>query len=132
MLKKVSFLVAVVMVVTMLFATFPAFAEAAEEAEYVRFTAEGNDPYASFSFSKDGNNSKIDPDTVVWAAIRYKTGSQYDSTGVEYTAQFYISPAAEPCVPIHYNFSGNWETAIIDLTSVSTDTELESKCDSTF
>jgi hypothetical protein len=132
MLKKVSFLVAVVMVVTMLFATFPAFAEPAEEAEYVRFTAEGNDPYANFSFSKEGNNSKIDPDTVLWAAIRYKTGSQYDSTGVEYTAQFYISPAAEPCIPIRYNFSGSWETAIIDMKSVSAVTELESKWDSTF
>ena len=131
MLKKVSFLVAVVMVVTMLFATFPAFAEPAEEAEYVRFTAEGNDPYANFSFSKEGNNFKIDPDTVLWAAIRYKTGSQYDSTGVEYTAQFYINPAAEPCIPIHYNFSGTWETAIIDMKSVSEVTEMESKWDST-
>ncbi len=132
MLKKVSFLVAVVMVVTMLFAAFPAIAEEAGEADYVRFTAKGNDPYATFSFSKAGNNTQIDPDKVTWAAIRYKTGSQYDSTGVEYTAQFYITPAAEPCVPVKYTFSGNWETAVIDLTSVSTVTELESKWESTF
>ncbi len=132
MFKKAAFLVAVVMVITMLFAAFPATAAEAGEAEFVRFTAGGNDPYATFSFSMDGNHDRIDPDTVTWAAIRYKTGSQYDSTGVEYTAQFYISPAAEPCVPIRYNFSGNWETAIIDLTSVSDVTDLDSKWDGTF
>ncbi|MBQ2306116.1 MAG: PT domain-containing protein [Clostridia bacterium] len=125
MLKKFSFAVAVVMVVTMLFASLPAFA-AEETFKCVRFTAQGNDPYASFTFSSAGKNDRINPDTVTWAAIRYKTGSQYDSTGVEYTAQFYINPAAEPCVPIRYNFTGNWETAIIDLTSVSESTELDS------
>ena len=131
MLKKVSLFVAAVMIITTLFAGIPMNAEEAGEAEYVRFTAQGNDPYATFSFSKDGNNDRIDPDTVTWAAIRYKTGSQYDSTGVEYTAQFYINPAAEPCIPVKYNFSGNWETAVIDMTSVSESTSLESKWDST-
>ena len=126
MLKKVSILVAVILAVTMLLSAVPAFAAEAEEEQYVRFTATGNDPYAIFSYSSEGNNKKIDPDTVTWAAIRYKTGSQYDSTGVEYTAQFYISPAAEPCIPIRYNFSGKWETAIVDMTSVSTVTELDS------
>ena len=90
----------------------------------------GNDPYAFFSFSAAGNHNWIDPDTVTWAAIRYRTASQYDSTGVEYTAQFYVNPAQEPCVPISYIFSENWETAIIDMTSVSSVTELESKWNS--
>lgn len=129
MLKKLSLLVAAVMIVTMLFAALPAFAEE-EVFDYVRFTAEGNDPYASFAFSNEGNNTDIDPDTVTWAAIRYRTGSQYDSTGVEYTGQFYISPAAEPCIPFKYNFSGNWETVIVDLTTVSEATYLDSKWDS--
>ena len=95
MLKKLSFLVAAVMIVTMLFAALPAFAEE-EVFDYVRFTAEDNDPYATFAFSNEGNNTEIDPDTVTWAAIRYRTGSQYDSTGVEYTGQFYISPRRNP------------------------------------
>lgn len=132
MLRKASFLVVAVMLVTLLFASFPVAADEAEETEYVRFTALGNDPYATFTFSKAGNNTMIDPDTVTWAAIRYKTGSQYDSTGVEYTAQFYISPAAEPHVPIRYEFTGKWETAIIDLTAVSAATELESRWNSDF
>ena len=130
MLKKVTFLVAVVMVAAMLFAAIPATADEAGEAEFVRFTALGNDPYATFSFSQEGNNDRIDPDTVKWAALRYRTGSQYDSTGVEYTAQFYVSPAAEPCIPVRYTFSGKWETAIIDMTSVTSVTELDSKWDS--
>ena len=129
MLKKVSFFVAAVMVVTMLFAALPAFAEEEEVFDYVRFTALGNDPYATFTFSNEGNNTEIDPDTVTWAAIRYRTASQYDSTGVEYTAQFYICPAAEPCIPIKYNFSGNWETAIVDMTAVTDVTYLDSKWD---
>ena len=127
MLKKLSILVAAVIAITMLFSAMPAFAAEAEETDYVRFTALGNDPYATFTYSKEGNNSRIDPDKVTWAALRYKTGSQYDSSGFEYTGQFYISPAAEPCIPIKYNHTGKWETAIIDMTSVSEATSLESK-----
>lgn len=126
MFKKISFLVAVVMVVTMLLSAIPGFAAEAGEAEYVRFTAQGNDPYGTFIFSSAGNNNKIDPDTVTWAALRYRSGSQYDSSGAEYTAQFYVSPAAEPCIPVRYNHTGKWETAIIDMTAVSSVTELES------
>ena len=129
MFKKFSIFVAIVMVITMIGASFTAFADE-EEFNCVRFTALGNDPYSTFTFSNEGNNKRIDPDTVTWAAIRYKTGSQYDSTGVEYTAQFYICPAAEPCIPVRYNFSGNWETAIVDMTSVSSVTELDSKWNS--
>ncbi len=130
MLKKMSLLVAAVMIVTVMFAALPAFADEAEIFEYVRFIAEDNDPYATFYFSNEGNNTEIDPDTVTWAAIRYRTGPQYDSTGVEYTAQFYINPATEPCIPVKYNFTGNWETVVVDMTTVNESTYLDSKWDS--
>ena len=53
MLKKVSILVAVILAVTMLLSAVPAFAAEAEEEQYVRFTATGNDPYATFSYSSE-------------------------------------------------------------------------------
>ncbi|MBO4326416.1 MAG: hypothetical protein J5950_04015 [Clostridia bacterium] len=101
------------------------------ELEYVHFIATGNDPYGSFHYVLDGDNTTIDPDEVVWAAIRYRTVSQYDSTGVEFKGQLYVVPPAEPCIPVTYVFSGEWETAIVDLTSVSANTELDSIWDST-
>ena len=108
--------------------------EASEDEVFqcVRFTALGEDPHACFQFSSAGNNDMIDPDNVTWAAIRYKTGSQYDSSGVEYIAQFYIVPSTRPFIPVTYNFTGDWETVIVDMTSVSSITELESKWNSDY
>ncbi len=99
------------------------------DLEYVRFVATGNDPYGTFHFKLDGENTTIDPDYVVWAAIRYRTVSQYDTSGTEFTAQFYVMPEREPCVPIRYNFTGQWETAIVDLTQVSEKTDFDSLWD---
>lgn len=101
-----------------------------DEADYVRFTATGNDPYATFKFSSEGKHANIDPDTVKWAAIRYRTISEVDNTGVPFKGQLYVSPAAEPFVPITYNFSKNWETAIIDCSAVAQSTTLDSIWDS--
>ena len=130
MLKKLSLLVAIVMLVSLLVPALSAVADDAEEANFVRFTALGNDPYATFKFSAAGKNATIDPDKVVWAAIRYRTISQFDTTGVEYKAQFYVSPAAEPYVPITYKHTQKWETAIVDLTAVAESTDLDSKWNS--
>ena len=41
--------------------------------------ASGNDPYATFTFH-DGKS--IDPDTCKWAAIKYRTITEKDNTGV--------------------------------------------------
>jgi len=101
-----------------------------EELEYVSFFALGNDPYATFAFSKDGKNDEIDPDTVTWAAIRYRTVTKEDNNGNPLTGQFYISPAAEPFVPIVWNHTEKWETVIVDMTSVREGTELVSKWNS--
>ena len=103
-----------------------------EYYDYVTFTATGDDPYAVFKFSSTGNNKKIDPDSVTWAAIRYRTVSKTDSDGEYYTGQLYIMPFLEPCIPIEYKFSGNWETAVIDLLEVNDFTALDSKWNSEF
>ena len=97
-----------------------------EERDYVRFTATGNDPYANFEFTSTGNNSEIDPDIVKWASIRYRVNNPTDTTGVNYTGQFYALPEAEPCVPIIWDVSEGWHTIVVDLTSVSKSTTLES------
>ena len=89
------------------------------ETEYVRLTGDGFDPYATFAFSEKGANAWIDPDTVTWAAIRYRMGARYNETNVEYIAQVYVSPAAEPFVPVHYRFTDGWDTLIVDMTSVA-------------
>ncbi|MBR4979492.1 MAG: hypothetical protein IKX77_02960, partial [Clostridia bacterium] len=75
-----------------------------------------NDPYANFSFH-DGK--AIDPDTVKWAKIKYRTITKTDNTGVELIGQFYVNPAAEPFIPVKYNHTQKWETLVVDLTSVS-------------
>ncbi|MBQ7446061.1 MAG: hypothetical protein IJS71_09045 [Clostridia bacterium] len=106
------------------------FAEAAEEPEFTRFTATGNDPYATFKFSDAGKNVQIDPDTCVWAAIKYRTISEKDNTGVPFKGQLYITPAAEPFVPITYTFSKNWEIAIIDCLATGENATVDSKWDS--
>ena len=72
------------------------------DPEYVRFIGGGFDPYASFEFSSNGQNDEIDPDAVRWAAIRHRTSARYNENNVEYIAQFYVIPAAEPFIPAHY------------------------------
>ena len=54
-----------------------------------------------------------------------------NNTGVQLIGQFYISPAVEPFVPIKYNHTKQWETLVVDLTSVSQKTSLESAWNST-
>ena len=132
MKRKIALLTAIVMCVVFMLASVPAFAEEEkqEDMQYARFIALGNDPYATFKFSESGKNKNIDPDTVVWAAIRYRTESQYDSTGIEYKAQFYVNPAAEPYVPVTYKFTKNWETTVVDCTATSESTDLDSKWNS--
>ncbi len=131
MKKKIALFTAFVLLATVVFSAMPfTFAEEADPAEYARFTAKGNDPYGTLRFSSKGKNTSINPDTVTWAAIRYRTDAQYDSTGVEYTGQFYISPASEPCIPIKYTFSNKWETTVVDMTSVNESTYLDSKWES--
>lgn len=108
----------------------PAPEEELVELEYVRFTATGDDPYGTFHLMDNGDDTTIDPDEVVWAAIRYRTITQFDTAGAELYGQFYVVPPAEPHVPIKYVHSGQWETAIVDLTSVNENTELDSIWDS--
>ena len=132
MKRKIALFTAVIMCAVLMLSALPVFAAESDEdpAVFARFVAEGNDPYGTLRFSSAGKNSTIDPDTVTWAAIRYRTEAQYDDTGVEYTGQFYISPAAEPCIPIKYEFTKKWETAVVDMTSVNESTSLDSKWDS--
>ncbi|MBO4423444.1 MAG: hypothetical protein J5879_08385 [Clostridia bacterium] len=101
-------------------------ANAAGTFKYAHITASGNDPYATFTFSSEGAHTEIDPETVKWAAIKYRTVTEKDNTGVQLKGQLYVNPAAEPFIPIVYNHTQKWETAIVDLTSVSTKTSLAS------
>ena len=104
---------------------------AADDFPYARITASGNDPHGTFNFSPDGKNDSIDPDTVKWASIKYRTITETDSTGVQLIGQFYIVPAMEPFVPIRYEHTQQWEITVVDLTSVSEKTSLSSVWNST-
>ncbi|MBR4255787.1 MAG: hypothetical protein IKQ18_01385, partial [Clostridia bacterium] len=106
-------------------------ANAAEEFDYVHIVASGNDPYATIRFNSNGKNTTIDPDTVKWAVIKYRTVTEKDNTGVQLIGQFYILSAAEPFIPIKYNHTRQWETLVIDMTSVSEKTKLASAWNST-
>lgn len=123
-MKKFTAIFAAIVLVASMAAVIPA--HAAEEFSYVHIVASGNDPYATFNFSPDGNNTTIDPDTVKWAAIKYRTITETDNTGVQLIGQLYVNPAVEPFVPIKYVHSGNWEITVVDLNSVSEKTSLES------
>ena len=129
-LKK---LLAVVISLSMLIALFAGLSvtvEAFDEKyDYVTFTALGDDPYAVFKFGGKGQYQEIDPDIIGWASIRYRTITEYDTAGVHFKGQLYIMPFVEPYIPIEYNFTGEWETVIVDLTMVSDDTYLTSKWD---
>ncbi len=99
---------------------------AADDFTYAHIVASGTDPYATFNFNPNGNHTTIDPDTVKWASIKYRTVTETDNTGVQLTGQLYINPAVEPFIPIKYNHTKQWETLVIDLTSVSEKTSLSS------
>ena len=122
-------------VAVFVFAAFSAISvsavKAGEDVAFAHIVASGNDPYAEFTFSPDGNHTTIDPDTVKWASVRYRTITECDNTGVQLIGQFYICSAAEPFIPIKYVHSGQWETIIVDMTSVSEKTTLASKWNST-
>ena len=119
-------LFAAILVVAMLAAAAAIPTYAAEDFPYAHIVASGNDPYASFEFSSEGGNTSIDPDTVKWAAIKYRTVTETDSTGVQLIGQLYICPAVEPFVPLKYEHTQQWEILVVDLTSVSEKTQLPS------
>ena len=112
MKKFIAALIVMVLVATAAAVT----ATAAGSFEYAHITASGNDPYANFVFH-DGKS--IDPDTVKWAAVKYRTITEKDNTGVQLIGQFYINPAAEPFIPVKYNHTQKWETIVVDMTTVS-------------
>lgn len=123
-MKKFLSIILTIALVATFFCGFSIVSMAAEETDYVVFKAAANDPYATFSF-KDG--VRINPDTVKYAAVRYRLAADTkDSKGGAYMGQFYISPAAEPSVPIMYNATGNWETSFVDCTSLLEGTTDES------
>ena len=125
-------LIAVFILATLMFTALAVIpANAAQEFDYVHIVASGNDPYATIRFNSSGNNTTIDPDTVKWAVIKYRTVTETDNTGVQLIGQFYILSAAEPFVPIKYNHTREWETLVVDLTSVSVKTQLASAWNST-
>lgn len=128
MRKIVSLLSLLLVFVLLAAAAVPAFAEneapaaagQGEEADYVRFTSTTDfDPYGTFSFSPDGNNVEIDADVVRYAAIRYRTITEDNEEGIELGAQFYVMTPKEPYVPVIYNHTKQWETVIVDMTSIS-------------
>ena len=126
---------ALLIVAVFVFAAFSAInasaaVKAGEGVAFAHVVAMGNDPYAEFMFNPDGNHTTIDPDTVKWASVRYRTITETDNTGVQLIGQFYICSAAEPFIPIKYVHSGQWETIIVDMTSVSEKTALASKWNS--
>lgn len=125
-------LIAVIILATLMFTAIAVIpANAAEDFDYVHIVASGNDPYATIRFNANGKNTTIDPDTVKWAVIKYRTVTETDNTGVQLIGQFYILSAAEPFVPIKYNHTREWETLVVDLTSVSEKTQLASAWNST-
>ena len=89
--------------------------------DYAHFVASGNDPYVTYE-----NVIDIDPEVVTWAQIKYRTITEKDSLDNTLTGQIYITPAAEPFIPVKWNHTGSWETIVVDLTSVSETTTLTS------
>lgn len=123
MKKITALLIAIVLIVPMLSVIH---VSAAEEFTYAHIVASGNDPYGTVNFNPDGNNTSIDPDVVKWAAVKYRTITETDNTGVQLIGQFYVNPAVEPFVPIKYNHTQQWEITVVDLTAVSEKTSLAS------
>lgn len=111
MKKTISLLI----VLTMLAAMFSVTSFAADSFDYAHFKTTGNDPYGYVSLS-----ATIDPDTVHWAVIKYKTITKSDDSGNDLIAQIYTAPrAAEPNCPVTLTHSGKWELTAFDLTTCS-------------
>ena len=104
-----KFLVMVMTVVMIATLAVSAMAETIE-FDYARFTATGNDPNGTYDFGA------IDRTVTKWAAIKYRTVTEKDSTGVQIRGQLYAK-AAEPHCLITWNHSQQWETVILDLTT---------------
>ncbi len=96
-------------------------APAGENIEFAHYVASANDPYFAYD-----NTIDIDTSVVTWAQIKYRTITEKDSLDNTLTGQIYVSPAAEPFIPVKWNHTGNWETIVVDLTSVSESTTLAS------
>lgn len=90
--------------------------------DYAHYVADNNDPYTTYKFDET-----IDTSKVTWAAIKYRTVTKTDSTGVDLIGQIYIDPAAEPFCPVKWNHTQEWETIVVDLTSVSEKTTMTEK-----
>ena len=73
MKKALSLLIVAAFLFAALSATGVSALKAGEEVAYAHIVASGNDPYAEFMFNPKGNNTEIDPDTVKWASVRYRT-----------------------------------------------------------
>ena len=108
---------ALAIVVVMTVALLAVGVQAADDFPYAHFVADGNDPCTGVTFS--GAHTTMDPDAVKWATIKYRTVSEKDSGGAALTGQIYVQPAQEPCVPINYVHSQNWETLVLDLSGCS-------------
>lgn len=118
-MKKISAIILAIFMLSLTLCAVPAFA--AESFDYVKFTASGNDPYVNYTF-----DTAIDTSKVTWAVVKYRTVTKTDNTGVDLLGQIYVSPAAEPFVPVKWNHSQSWELIVVDLTSVSASTTLAS------
>jgi len=105
---------ALAIVAVMTVALFAVGVQAADDFPYAHFVADGNDPCTGVTFS--GAHTAMDPDAVKWAAIKYRTVTEKDSSGTALTGQIYVQPAQEPCVPINYVHSQSWETLVLDLS----------------
>ena len=117
--EKISAIILAIFMLSLTLCAVPAFA--AESFDYVKFTASGNDPYVNYTF-----DTAIDTSKVTWAVVKYRTVTKTDNTGVDLLGQIYVSPAAEPFVPVKWNHSQSWELIVVDLTSVSASTTLAS------
>lgn len=120
-------LLAILLVAIMAVSAMTVFVSAeGENFDYVRVVATGNDPYAEVYLSQE-----INPDEVKYSVIKYRTNTEVDTTGVKLIGQIYVSPAAEPFIPVIYEHTKQWETVIVDMTTVSESTELASRWNST-
>ncbi|MBQ9996836.1 MAG: hypothetical protein IJP32_10725, partial [Clostridia bacterium] len=70
-------------------------APAGETIGYAHYVASANDPYFGYD-----NTIDIDPEVVTWAQIKYRTITEKDSLDNTLTGQIYVSPAAEPFIPV--------------------------------
>ena len=76
-----------------------------ENVDYVRITAANGDPHLYAHFS-DGKS--IDPDTVQWAAIKYRSVPANDGARIE----IYAAAATAPGSHENLVSDGNWNTVV--------------------